>query len=193
MEVKLSLKDPLDLHMPGGLVMLALRVFKACLILPREQNREVKRMIKKSIKSTIVVLLLLGIFTGLAAAVDDIDLEEDDDLPNTRAEIPSQTFVDFPYGASDIYHANIDDDEDDDWFKSACVSGDHFDILIDLDAYHGQVAYFAEDENYDDVLYYGDGFEGGNGDISYPPLYVMFTNIGSVPYTDYMFFAIRST
>jgi len=150
-------------------------------------------MIKKSIKSTVVVLLLLGTLTGLAAAVEDIDLEEDDDLPDTRAEIPSQTFVNFPYGASDVYHANIDDNGDDDWFKSACVSGDHFTILIDSGAFKGQVAYFAEDENGDDVLYYGDGFEGGNGDISYPPLYVMFTNMDPVPYTDYMFFAIRST
>ncbi|HII00977.1 TPA: hypothetical protein HA351_04750 [Methanosarcinaceae archaeon] len=104
-------------------------------------------MIKKSIKSTVVVLLLLGTFTGLAAAVDDIYLEEEDDLPDTRAQIPSQAFVDFPYGASDIYHANIDDDEDDDWFKAACISGDHFDILIDSGAYNGYVGYFAEDQN----------------------------------------------
>lgn len=150
-------------------------------------------MIKKSIKSTVVVLLLLGTFTGLAAAVDDKYLETQNDLPNERNQIPYDAFVDFPYGASDVYHANIDDDEDDDWFKSACVSGDHFDILIDSGAYNGYVGYFAEDQYSNDVLYYGKSFQGGSGDIYYPPLYVEFTDTNSLPYTDYMFFAIRST
>lgn len=44
-------------------------------------------MIKESIKSTIVVLLLLGIFTGLAAAITDVYMENSGDVTDTRSAL----------------------------------------------------------------------------------------------------------
>ena len=149
-------------------------------------------MKSKTIKSTIVVLMLLSIFTGLAAAIDDIYLEDEEDLPNDRDNVSSS--ISLPYGSSDIYHANINPGSDEDWCKANCNSGDHFDILIDSGAYRNYISYDSEDRRGSVVLCYGRGYTDGDGDISRPPLYIRFYNRASEPepYADYQFFALRS-
>lgn len=155
-------------------------------------------MKSKTIKSTIVVLMLLSIFTGLAAAIDDIYLEAEEDLlPDKKIDIPDDSYIFLPYGSSDIYHANIDTDEDIDWCKADCISGDHFVIFIDGGAYNAYVAYYSEDEDGNVVVSYGKKFtEGyftdGDGDILNPPLFIKFVNRDLEPYPDYQFFVVRS-
>lgn len=151
-------------------------------------------MIKKSIKSTIFVLLILGTFTGLAAAVDDIELETQNDLPNERNQIPSNSFVDFPYGASDVYHANIDTRSDIDWVKAGVNAGDYIDILVDTDAYNAYIYYRAENPDGSLVLQYGKKTNfSARGSLTASPVYVKFGNHNLVPYNDYQFFALRRT
>lgn len=150
-------------------------------------------MIAKSIKSTIVVLLLLGTFTGLAAAVDDIYLEPND-LPNLKSGIPAQNFIDFPYGASDIYHANINTGSDIDWVKANVNAGNYIDILLDADAYNAYVYYRAENPDGSLVVQYGKkAYFSARGSLTASPVYVKFGNHNLVPHNDYQFFAIRRT
>jgi hypothetical protein len=93
-------------------------------------------MVKKGIKSTIVVLLLLGIFTGLAAATSYL---EPSDLMNYKST--SNKDISVPYGTSTTYSCTIGSTSSDvDWCKFASSVGDHQQLFIDADAYLNYIA-----------------------------------------------------
>lgn len=145
-------------------------------------------MIKKGIKSTIVVLLLLGIFTGLAAADTYLEPNElSSDKSGARQII-------CPIGTSDIYHANINPGQDIDWVKASVTSGNHVDILLDVSALNGYVSLRGENPDGSIVQTYSKLSGGsGSGYVNGSPLSIKFKDDNLVTYNDYKFITIRKT
>jgi hypothetical protein len=146
-------------------------------------------MIKKSIKSTIVVLLLLGTFTGLAAANTHL---EPPDLDNAKAF--ENDIISCPYGASDVFVASISPGSDIDWCKAGTKSGDRMRLFIDADAYNNYVGGYTYTPSLSLVermsLRYGNT---GTGIINTSPLYIKFVNDYSNSYSNYQFYFVRTT
>jgi hypothetical protein len=145
-------------------------------------------MKSKSIKLTFVVLMLLSIFTGLAAA--DTYLEPGD-LSNSKS---GATLISLPIGTSDVFHANINSGSDLDWVKANVNAGNYIDILLNAGAYNAYVYYRAENPDGSLVVQHGKkpNFDA-RGSLTASPVYVKFGNHNLVPYNDYQFFAIRRT
>lgn len=142
-------------------------------------------MLKKGLKSTIVVLLLLGIFTGLAAA--DTYLEPGE-LSSSKSGARQ---ISCPIGTSDIYHANINPGSDVDWVKASVTSGNHVDILLDVDALRGYVSLRGVNPDNSLVQRYSISGGGGDGYVDGSPLSIRFKDDRSVTYNDYQFITIR--
>lgn len=147
-------------------------------------------MIKKSIKSTIVVLLLLGTFTGLAAAITDRYMEESGDVTDTRS---SAVWINCPSGTSDVYHANINPGSDVDWFRSGIPYSSSITVFIDSDAYQNYVS--GQGENSDGSLITRTSLRYGSAGthfVTYSPVYFKLKNDYSRVHSDYQFFVQRS-
>jgi hypothetical protein len=144
-------------------------------------------MIKTGIKPTIIVLLLLGVLTGLAAA--DTYLEPDE-LSSSKSGARQ---ISCPIGTSDIYHANINPGQDIDWVKASVVSGNHVDVLLDTYALNGYVSLRAENPDNSIVQTYSISGRSGNGYVNGSPLSIRFKDDNLVSYNDYQFITIRRT
>ncbi len=147
-------------------------------------------MIKRSIKSTIVVLLLLGIFTGSAAAIQDIYMEQSGDVTGVRSDAP---LISCPYGTSDIFHANVNPGSDVDWYKANMAYSNSIDVMIDRPAYDDYVSGQAENSGGSLItrtsLRYGGA---GTHFVTTPPVYIKLKNDYSRTHSDYQFYIKRS-
>ncbi|MCO5382968.1 MAG: hypothetical protein NHB15_13500 [Methanosarcina barkeri] len=147
-------------------------------------------MIKRGIKSTIVVLLLLGIFTGLAAAITDVYMENSGDVTDTRS---SAVTINCPTGTSNVYHANINSGSDVDWFKASIPYSSSITMFIDSDAYQNYVSGQGENSGGSLItrtsLRYG---PDGTHFVTSSPVYFKLKNDYSRVHSDYQFFVQRS-
>jgi hypothetical protein len=146
-------------------------------------------MKSKSIKLTLAVLMLLSVFTGLAAA--DTHLEPPD-LDNAKAF--GNDIINCPYGTSDEFVASISPGSDIDWCKAGTNIGDRMRLFISATAYTNYVGGYTYTPSLSLVerrsKRYGDT---GTGIINTSPLYTKFVNDYSNSYSNYKFYFVRTT